>query len=146
MGPFWRLPSFPSPRNTVIYYLQISHSLSVLGWYVPGLSELPLGNRLLLLAGPCQRFSVCSISLGTFSPFFFFRFVSVRVVRARHRGRARHRRGCHRVVAGRGGVARSAVAVSWIGVKCASRHEGSMNGLCLASWCGSGYTDIGDHS
>ena len=29
---------------------------------------------------------------------------------------------------------------SWLGVASASRPEGSMNGLCVASWCGSGYT------
>ena len=29
------------------YYFQISHSQSVLGWYIPGLSELPLRQRVL---------------------------------------------------------------------------------------------------
>ena len=29
---------------------------------------------------------------------------------------------------------------SCLGFACASRHEGSMNGFCLASWCGSGCT------
>ena len=42
---------------------------------------------------------------------FLFRFGCVRVLQARQHGRARHRRGCQRVVGGRGGVARSAVAV-----------------------------------
>ena len=36
----------------------------------------------------------------------------MRVLRARHRGRARRRRGCQRLLAGRGGAARSTVAVS----------------------------------
>ena len=37
-------------------YLVRSHSLSVLGWCIPGLSELQLRTRLLsLLAGPFQR-------------------------------------------------------------------------------------------
>ena len=60
----------------------MSHFLSVLGLHIPDLSELPLGNRLLLLlAGSFQRFSVVSLSLGTFIHFFFFLFslLSVRV-------------------------------------------------------------------
>ena len=54
----------------------------MLGWYILDLSELPLGNRLLLiLAGPFQRFFVFSISLGTFilSVLFSFFLLSFRV-------------------------------------------------------------------
>ena len=73
------------------HLLIISHSLSVLGWYIPGLSELPLRNRLpSLLGGPFQRLFVFSVSLGTlgpFFPFFFLRFVCLCVLRVRHRGR-----------------------------------------------------------
>ena len=44
-------------------------------------------------------------------------------------------------VAGRGGVVRSAVAVFVARRRvCLEAEEGSMNGLCLAPWCGSGYT------
>ena len=95
-------------------HLQICHSLTVLGWYISGLSELPLENRLsLLLAGPFQRFCVFSIfllGLSIICPLFFISIVCVHVLRARHRGRAYRRRGCQRVLAGGGGVARSAVA------------------------------------
>ena len=75
-----------------------------------------------------------------FYRFFSICFVCVRVSRARHRGRSRRRRGCQRVLAGRGGLegARSPFS-SWLGVACASRDEGSMNGLCLASCCGVEY-------
>ena len=111
----------------------------MLGWYIPGLSELSLGNRLLLLlAGPFQRFFVFTIiSLGTFSffSFFLFRFVCVRVLRARHRGRARHRRGCQRVLAGRAGVARSAVAVFVprrpVCLETRGKHEWALSGLLV---------------
>ena len=50
----------------------------------------------IILAGPFQRVLVLFGTLGHFSfsiPFLLFRFVCVRVLRARHRGRARHRRG-----------------------------------------------------
>ena len=55
-------------------YLQIYYSLSVLGWYIPGLSELPLRHHrfLRLLAGPFQRFFFFCISLGTFRCCSFF--------------------------------------------------------------------------
>ena len=44
----------------------------MLGWYIPGLSELPLGHRLLLLlAGPFQRFFVFPTFLRRFSFFSF---------------------------------------------------------------------------
>ena len=49
-----------------------SKSLSVLDWYIPGFSELPLRNRLLLLlAGPFSG----SLFSRSFLLFFFFRFV-----------------------------------------------------------------------
>ena len=87
-------------------------------------SELPLGNRLLvLLAGPFQRFLVFSISFGTFgyfSPFFFFRFVCAGVS------------GCWRV---EGGLLGTLSSFSGLGVACASRHKASMNGLSFASIC-----------
>ena len=45
----------------------------MLGWYIPGISELPLGNRpLSVLAGLFQRVFVFSISLGTLGPFSLF--------------------------------------------------------------------------
>ena len=103
--------------------------------------------------------SLCTPFLFALSvPFpFFFRFMCLRVLRARHRARARHRRGSADG-GGYGGVARSAVTVfvakrrmcletrgmhegalsfSWLSVPCASRHEGSMKGLCLGLlvWC-----------
>ena len=93
-----------------------SHSLSVLGWYTPGLSELLPGNRLLVL----------DLSSGSlYCPFMGERGTVVGVS------------GWWRVEGGLQG-ARSPF---WgLGVARASRHEGSMNGLCLASWCGSGCT------
>ena len=53
---------------------------------MPGLSELPLRNRLLLLlAGPFQRFFIFSIFLGTPGPFFLFSsFVSCACVYSEH--------------------------------------------------------------
>ena len=112
----------------------------MLGWYIPGLSELPLGQRLLrLLAGPFQRFFVFSIFLAFFFwPFFFFRFVCVRVLGARHRGRARRRRGCQWMLAGRGGLARSAVAVLVARRRVCLETRGSMKRLCLVFICGIG--------
>ena len=44
--------------------------------------------------------------------------------------------GCRRV---EGGLQGARSPFSCLGVGCASRHEGSMDGFCLASWCGSGY-------
>ena len=116
------------------------HCLSVISWYnIPGLAELPLGNGVLLfLAGPFQRFSVFSICPGTFCFFFFlfpFFFSRACVLWARHHGRDRRRRGCQRGRSGKAGIETSAVAVLCLGVVCASRHEGSMKWLCLASMC-----------
>ena len=121
-------------------YLHISHSLGVLDWYIPGLSELPLGNRLRLLhAGPFQRFFVLSISLALSVILLFFlrSFRVVRVLGARHRGRARRRCGCQRV---EGGSKERGHRLRAKGVACASRHEGSVNGICLTSICGFGFS------
>ena len=70
-----------------------------------------------------------------FFPYFFFRFVCVRVLGARHRGRARRRRGCQRVLAGRGGVARSVVAAlvarRRVCLDTRGKHECALSGLHL---------------
>ena len=60
-----------------------------------------------------QRFVILSISPGTSSPFsfFFFRFVCVLVLGARHRWRGRRRHGYQRVLVGSGRVARSTIVV-----------------------------------
>ena len=111
----------------------------MLGWYIPGLSELPLGNRLLLLlAGLFQRFFVFSISLGTLGYFFlFFSFVSCAYVYSEHGtagepGAVAGVSGCWRV---EGGVQGARSPFSWLGVARASRPEGIMEGLCLGSIC-----------
>ena len=68
-------------------------------------------------------------------PFCLFRFVCVRVFEARHRGRARRRRGCQRVLSGRGGVARSAVDVfvarRRVCLETQGKHEWDLSGLQL---------------
>ena len=124
------------------------HSLGALGWYIPGLPELPLGNRLSLVhAGFLYRFFVFSIYFSChfrlcFFSFFFFRFVCmracVRVLGARHRGRVRRCRGCQRVLACRGRITRSAVAVFVAGrcVCLATRgvHESALSGLHTYLW------------
>ena len=70
-----------------------------------------------------------------FFPFFFFRFVCVCVVGARQHGRTRRRRGCRRMLAGRGGVARSAVAVfvarRRVCLETQGKHEWALPGLHL---------------
>ena len=70
-----------------------------------------------------------------FLPFFFFRFVCVRVLRVRHGGRARRRRGCQRVLAGREEVARSAVAAfvtrRRVCLETRRMHERALSGLHL---------------
>ena len=67
--------------------------------------------------------------------FFYFRFVCVRVLGARHRGRARRRRGCQRVLAGGGGVAKSTVAVFVprrpVCLETRGKHEWALSGLHL---------------
>ena len=35
-----------------------------------------------------------------------------------------------------GGLKGARSPISWLGVAYPSRHEGRMNGICLASWCG----------
>ena len=47
--------------------------------------------------------------------------------------------GCWRV---EGGLDEARSPFSCLGVACPTRHEGSMNGLCLASWCGVGYFHV----
>ena len=110
----------------------------MLGWYIPGLSELPLGNRLLLLPfSAILCFLHFSWHFQSFFPFFFVRFVCVRVLRIRQCGRARHRRGCQRVVAGREGFARSAVAVlvarRRVCLETRGKHEWALSGLLMWS-------------
>ena len=96
--------------------------------YIPGISELPLAHRLILLL------------LGE-SLFFLPSFVLCACMHP-ERGTA----GEPGAIAGVSGHWRVEVGLegarspfSWLGVACASRHERSMNGLCLASWCGVGY-------
>ena len=114
----------------------------MLGWYIPGLSELPLRIRLLsLLAGPFLRVFVFSIYLGTFGYFFLFSAscacVCMENCNAGEPGAVTSISGCWRVD---GEVQRARSPFSCLGLACASRHEGSMNGFCLGSRCGSGYT------
>ena len=79
----------------------------------------------------CRTFPavVCLLLfIGTFGsfflfPFLLFRFLCVRVLGARHQGRARRRRECQRVLAGKGGVKGARSALSCLGVAWASRHE-----------------------
>ena len=114
---------------------------SVLGWYIPSLSELPLGNRLLLLlAGPFQRF-FCFLHFSWHFQYFFSFFsslVSCACVYSEHGaagepGAVAGVSRCRRVEEGLHGAR---LPFSCLGVACASRHEGNMNGLCLASICG----------
>ena len=105
-------------------------------------SELPLGHRLLrLLAGPFQWFIVSPFSLHFHFFFFFFSsFVLGACVYSEHGtagepGTVAGVGGCRRIERGLQGM-RS--LFSWVGVACASRHDGSLNGLCLASICGIG--------
>ena len=86
----------------------------------------------------CRTFPVvlCSLLyLGTSVRFFLFSsFVScacVRVFESWHRGRARRRRGCQRVLAGRGGFARSAVAV-FVARYCLWLETRGVHESCLA--------------
>ena len=81
---------------------------------------------------PIYRKISIPIHNPTFFPFFFFRFVCVYSEHgtAGELGAVAGVSGCWRVERGLQG-ARS--PFSWLGVACASRHEGSMNGLCLAS-------------
>ena len=76
-----------------------------------------------------------------FFPFFFLRFVRARVLGALHRGRAGRRRGRQRVVASRGGVTRSAVAVlvarRRVCLETQGKHEWALSGLLMwfRSYC-----------
>ena len=74
----------------------------------------------------------------SFLTFCFFRFVCVRVLRVRHRGRAWHRRGCQWVLAGRGGVARSAVADfvarRRVCLETRRKHDWALSGLLMWFW------------
>ena len=91
------------------------------------------------LAGSLSLFSTGSLKIilhfQLFFPFFFFRFVCVRVLGARHRGRAMRRRGCQRMLAGKGGFARSAVVVfvAWrrVCLETRRKHEWAPSGLHL---------------
>ena len=74
-------------------------------------------------------------SVAYISEEIFFRFVRARVLRARHRGRARRRRGCLGVLAGRRGVASSAVAVfvarRRVCLETRGKHEWALPGLLV---------------
>ena len=128
-------------REHVLYVellIDISLSRNVLGWYIPGLSELPLGNRLiLLLAGRFQRIFVFFISLGGFGYVCLFYFASCAWVYSEH-----CTAGKPVAVAGVSGFWRvekrldgARSPFSCLGVACVSKHEGSMSGICLASIC-----------
>ena len=77
-------------------------------------------------------------SLSVIFPFFFFRFVFVYVVGSRQRGQVRRRRGCRRMLAGRGWVARNAVAVfvarRRVRPERKGKHEYALSGLLLKSY------------
>ena len=100
-------------------------------------------SPFLLLAGLSggslfSPFICFSRYFQSISPSFFFRSVCVRVLRIRHRGRARHRRGCQRVLAGRGWVARigrDAVAVfvarRRVCLDTRGKHECAPSGLLI---------------
>ena len=76
----------------------------------------PKTKKTILLFKQCGRLSfvfsprLVEISYAI-SVFFFLLSFRVRVLEARHRGRARRRRGCQLMLAGRARVARSAIAV-----------------------------------
>ena len=93
--------------------------LSVLGLYIPGLSELPLGHRLLLLlAGESSFcFGLCACVYPEHGT------TGERSAIADVGGRWRVE----------GGLEGARPPFSWSGVACPSRHEGGMDGLCLAS-------------
>ena len=96
-----------------IAFCRTSYSdLSVLDWYTPLASQSShLGTASLYYLADISSGSLLSpsfLALSVLSSFFCF--VCLRVLRARPRERARRRRGCQRVLASRGGVARSAVA------------------------------------
>ena len=89
--------------------------------FFPGAIEKNLGKRKKPISF-FQRFErlsfaffhrlvETSFALSALFPFFLLPFRMRCVVGTRRRGRGRHRRGCRRMLAGRGGGARSAVAV-----------------------------------
>ena len=101
----------------VSIYLSFVFFMSGLGWHIPGLSELPREQDLfLLLARESVFLSLCAC------------------VSPEH-GNA-NERGAIAGVSGRwlveGGLERGSSLFWWISVAYPPRHEGSMNGLCLA--------------
>ena len=133
--------------NVCVYYHHkttyrcITHSLSVLGWYIPGLSELPRTWESLHFI-TCRTFpaDLCVLHFSWRSRFFFpffliFRFVCVRVLVALHCGRARRRRGYQRVLVGREVVETSAVAVfvprRRVCLETQGKHEWTLPGLLV---------------
>ena len=113
-----QVPSIPSKGGMCIHSVELLTNIPLYErarLVHPWPLRAPIGESLPFITSRTFPAVFCfSIPLGRFQPFFpffFFRFVCVRVLGARHRGRARRRRGCQRALAGRGGVARNAVAV-----------------------------------
>ena len=133
--------------GTIFFHITTNRHLTLRACavYIPGLSELPLGNRLLvLLVGPFRRFFVFSLSLGTFCFVFFPLFSSVPCACVYSEHGTASERGTVAVVSGwwrvEGRLQGAPSPFSWLSVACAPTNEGSMNALCLTSWCGSGFT------
>ena len=119
------------------HYLQISQSLRVLGWYTPGLSELLFTSFFHFLPDLSSGSLFLHFSWHFQFFFSFSSFVSCAYVYSEHgtvgeRGTTTGVSGCWRV---EGGLQGARSPFSWLGVPCASRHEGSTNGFCLASIC-----------
>ena len=117
----------------------ISHSLGVLRWYIPGLAELPIGTRLVLfLTGTSPRFLGFSFPRGTLDfTFIYAPFVSCACVCSEH-GTAGEPGSVAAVRVGwraEGFLPRERSPFTWLGVARASRHERSMNWLCQALIC-----------
>ena len=112
----------------------------MLGWYIPGPSELPLEHRLLpLLAEPFQRFFVFSINFALSIMFSFF-FGSCACVYSEHGtagepGAVAGVSGCGRIQGGSGG-ARFAVFVARrrVFIETQGKHAWALSGLLLWSW------------
>ena len=66
-------------NDVVQNYLQISRSLSVLRWYISGLSELPLGNPLILLLAGAFPAVLCFLHFSWRFRFFFSFLLPFRV-------------------------------------------------------------------
>ena len=111
-------------KYSIYIITQFCLLLSLFGWYILGISELPLGHCLLLFLDG-ENFSHVSSCVWCACVYPEHGTVGEPGAIAGVRGR-------WRVTGGPEG-ARS--PFSWLGVACRSRHEGSMNGLCLASWC-----------